>query len=113
MGNYANKTMFNWKQYLTNYKDLADHGIKDEKSATRHWFRHGIKEGRKDTPIPESKPKPVQESVQEPKPKPDQEPVQESKPEPEPEPVPEPVPSPVNVCMVLPPELVTVPPVAA
>jgi hypothetical protein len=39
---------FNWKQYLDNYPDLVSAGIKNQKSAIRHYRFHGRSEGRTD-----------------------------------------------------------------
>jgi len=40
---------FDWEMYLISNPDLIDAGIKDKKSATKHWYSSGIKEGRKHT----------------------------------------------------------------
>jgi hypothetical protein len=44
-------TSFNWKQYLTNYPDLASAGINTSKSSYRHYMIHGKSEGRTDNKI--------------------------------------------------------------
>ncbi len=41
---------FDWRWYVTSYTDLAAAGIKDEKSAIRHWRKHGRREGRRFAP---------------------------------------------------------------
>jgi hypothetical protein len=41
-------TSFNWKQYLSNYPDLASSGINTSKSAYKHYITHGKLEGRTD-----------------------------------------------------------------
>ena len=37
---------FNWKQYIENYQDLKESGMKTEEEAWSHWINHGKKEGR-------------------------------------------------------------------
>jgi hypothetical protein len=44
---------FDWQSYLDNNEDLAAAGIEDERSAIRHWRRHGRREGRSFAPGPE------------------------------------------------------------
>jgi hypothetical protein len=39
---------FDWIQYLNNYSDLRRAGIKDQRSAYRHYLRYGKSEGRTD-----------------------------------------------------------------
>src|SRR5437868_14515685 len=41
---------FDWRWYVTSYTDLAAAGITDEKSAIRHWRKHGRREGRRFAP---------------------------------------------------------------
>jgi hypothetical protein len=41
---------FDWRWYVTSYTDLAAAGIQDEKSAIRHWRKHGRREGRRFAP---------------------------------------------------------------
>ena len=39
---------FNWKQYISNYKDLRDAGIETKEKAVYHYVHFGKKENRND-----------------------------------------------------------------
>src|SRR5215470_9144969 len=41
---------FDWRWYVKSYADLAAAGVTDEKSAIRHWRKHGRREGRRFAP---------------------------------------------------------------
>jgi hypothetical protein len=42
---------FNWKQYVLNYSDLQNKGIKTYKSAWKHYIMYGKNENRSDKNI--------------------------------------------------------------